>query len=118
MSITRWGPLLLLLAGGGILGLEQDRSSTWLSRHDAVAHAIALGLLAWALRRALPGWSLLRIATVCVLAAVGAEALQAFVPGRTASWRDVAAGLLGLAAALVALSPGAIRMRREELDEE
>ena len=118
MSIARWAPLLVLAGGGIVLGFEQERTSAWLSRHDLLAHAIGLGLLAFALRRAFPRWPLRRIALACAAAAVGLEALQAFVPGRTASWRDVGAGLAGLAPAVALLGARSLRARRQEFDQE
>lgn len=99
--MRRWLPLLLLAALGLVLGLEQERAWPWLGRHDKLVHAVGLALLAFALRLAWPRWHAGALMAACAAAALGLEALQALVPGRTPSWDDVAAGIAGAAAALV-----------------
>ena len=73
---------------------------------DVTAHAIAYGVLALAMLRAVTGADSSRITAGAVLLAVALtvaygltdEVHQAFVPGRTPEFRDLAADAVGAAA--------------------
>lgn len=77
------------------------------SGSDLIAHLLMHAGVGWALLRAWPSGSAAPVAMLCL--AIGLEAAQALVPGRTLSAADLAMNLAGAGAALLAMRPPARR---------
>jgi hypothetical protein len=103
----------LLLGSAAIVllwPLGNDYRARWYGEATDAAHVLLFALLTWAI--AVYGWSGQRFKAALLAAgvAITAEAVQPLI-GRSASWRDLAYGMLGIAIALVWLSPGSRWLR-------
>lgn len=99
--MRRFAPLAAVVAAGVLLGTRENALWSALRTHDTGAHVVGAGVLAIALRRAFPQWTGAGLFAACLAAVLALEAVQVFVPGRTADVADVLAGAAGAALGLV-----------------
>lgn len=100
-----WGPVAAVMAGIFVVSSLSAPPRLPVSVSDVVAHAAAYAVLGAAILRAVAGADRSRITAAGALAAVVLavsygltdEIHQAFVPGRTPEFRDLAADAIGAA---------------------
>ena len=92
--------VLLVAAGLLLVPMGNGYRALWYGEATDFCHVPLFFLLTWLLTRFLFPRRLLLSAAVAAAIACGAEVVQPFV-GRSASWRDLLYGLLGIAAAAV-----------------
>ncbi len=109
--------LSVLVALALFVGLSQAESRSIYHTYDKWLHASVFFLLWWLARLSL-GWHTLAV-SLAVLALGGAEELrQAFAPGRSADWGDMAANTAGvLVATLLYSAVRGLWVARQGLDQ-
>jgi VanZ family protein len=122
--VRYWLPLLAWVALIFLLSAQPELPQPpgpWLENvRDKVAHAVSYGVLAWLLWRVLrlfyPPTASLGLICVTLVVSYGAsdELHQAFVPGRTASFADLAADAFGAVLATLVLVWAGRRRRLAE----
>lgn len=87
-----------------------DADTGW----DKLNHALAFGALALSGRFGFPGsrGSALAVAAVLLLFGIGIEAVQSFIPSRSAEVNDVVADMVGIVSGLLAAAIARRLMRR------
>ena len=90
----RWLPLLLVAAVLLFTGMVAQPPK-WFAAQDKLHHVVGLFAFALALMRAFPrmGWGGLTLVAAAMAGSI--ELVQAWMPARTASLADFAAGMLG-----------------------
>ena len=116
-SARTWATFTVILVGAGLyaLGAQPFAAGLFPAPWDKLAHAVTFALIgsATGVASGARGW---RRAACCIAGAVAIGMLdelhQACLPGRIASWSDLAADALGGLLGAVLLSAGHELMRR------